>query len=83
MDPFHQEATTASGGLNSRSGNYGESAKATWAWIQKHRPEAAAAIKRGNYAEADRILRPTWPSLPGGSQAQPESVQRQAMRYIR
>jgi murein DD-endopeptidase MepM/ murein hydrolase activator NlpD len=83
MGPFHQEATTASGGLNSRSGNYGESAKATWAWIQKHRPAAAAAIQAGRYAEADRILRPTWPSLPGGDQAQPEYVQRQAMRYIR
>jgi hypothetical protein len=83
MGPFHQEATSASGGLNSRSGNYGESAKATWAWIQKHRPAAAAAIQAGRYAEADRILRPTWPSLPGGDQAQPESVQRQAMRYIR
>ena len=82
MGPFHQEATAASG-LNSRSGNYGESAKATWAWIQKHRPDAAAAIKRGDYQAADRILRPTWPSLPGGDQAQPESVQRQAMRYLR
>jgi hypothetical protein len=45
MGPFHQEATAASGGLNSRSGNYQESSRAVWAWIQKHRPAAAAAIQ--------------------------------------
>jgi hypothetical protein len=82
MGPFHQEATAASGGLNSRSGNYQESSRAVWAWIQKHRPKAAAAIKAGRYDEADRILRPTWPSLPGGGQAQSDDIQRQARRYL-
>ena len=82
MGPFTQEAIAASGGISPRDGDYNRSAKATWAWIQKHRPQAAAAIKAGRYDEADRILRPTWPSLPGGSQAQPDYVQREARRYL-
>ena len=79
---FSKEAIAASGGIDPRDADYGRSAKATWAWIQKHRPEAAAAIKRGDYETADRILKPTWPSLPGGSQAQPDYVQREARRYL-
>jgi len=81
--PFAREAIAASGGIDPRDADYNRSAKASWAWIQKHRPEAAAAIKRGDYETADRILRPTWPSLPGGSQAQPDEVQREARRYLR
>lgn len=79
---FSSEAIAASGGIDPRDGDYNRSAKATWAWIEKHRPAAAAAIKRGDYATADRILTPTWPSLPGGSQAQPDHVQREARRYL-
>jgi len=79
---FSSEAIAASGGIDPRDGDYNRSAKATWAWIQKHRPAAAAAIKRGDYDTADRILTPTWPSLPGGSQAQPDQVQREARRYL-
>ena len=79
---FSGEAIAASGGIDPRDGDYNRSAKATWAWIEKHRPAAAAAIKRGDYDTADRILTPTWPSLPGGSQAQPDQVQREARRYL-
>lgn len=79
---FSSEAIAASGGIDPRDGNYNRSAQATWAWIQKHRPKAAEAIRRGDYDTADRILRPTWPSLPGGSQAQPDQVQREARRYL-
>jgi hypothetical protein len=80
---FSQEAIAASGGIDPRDGDYNRSAKATWSWIQKHRPAAAEAIRRGDYETADRILRPTWPSLPGGSQAQPDHVQRESRRYLR
>jgi hypothetical protein len=79
---FSSEAIAASGGIDPRDANYNRSAKATWAWIQKHRPAAAEAIRRGDYGTADRILTPTWPSLPGGSQAQPDHVQREARRYL-
>jgi hypothetical protein len=79
---FSGEAISASGGIDPRDGDYNRSAKATWAWIEKYRPAAAAAIRRGDYDTADRILRPTWPSLPGGSQAQSEQVQREARRYL-
>lgn len=81
--PFAREAIAASGGIDPRDGDYGRSSQATWAWIVKHRPAAADAIRRGDYDTADRILRPTWPSLPGGSQAQPDQVQREARRYLR
>jgi hypothetical protein len=79
---FSSEAIAASGGIDPRDANYDRSARATWAWIQKHRPKAAEAIRRGDYDTADRILTPTWPSLPGGSQAQPDHVQREARRYL-
>jgi hypothetical protein len=82
MGPFNQEAIAASGGISPRDPDYNRSAQATWAWIQKHNSRAAAAIKAGRYDEADRLLRNTWPSLPGGSQAQSEQVQREARRYL-
>ena len=79
---FSSEAIAATG-IDPRDSNYERSAQSAWGWIVKHRPAAAAAIRRGDYDTADRILRPTWPSLPGGSQAQPEQVQREARRYLR
>ena len=42
-----------------------------------------AHLEAGRYDEADRLLRNTWPSLPGGSQAQEDKVQRVARRYLR
>jgi tape measure domain-containing protein len=82
MAPFTKEAVKASGGLNPRSSDYGEASKAVAAWIAKHRPEAHAAIQSGNYDRADAVLRPTWPSLPGGSQAQPDDVQARARQFL-
>jgi hypothetical protein len=82
MGPFNQEAIAASGGISPRDPDYDRSSQATWAWIQKHNSKAAEAIKAGRYDEADRLLRNTWPSLPGGSQAQSEQVQREARRYL-
>ncbi|MFN9907744.1 MAG: hypothetical protein ACK56F_16725, partial [bacterium] len=79
---FSSEAIAASGGIDPRDPDYNRSAKASWAWIEKHNPRAAAAVKAGRYDEADRLLRNTWPSLPGGSQAQPDQVQREARRYL-
>jgi len=81
--PFHGEALAASGGMNSRSGNYSEAAGAVEAWIKKHRPKAYDAILAGNFDVADAILsQGTWPSLPGGSQARPPEVQRQERQFL-
>jgi hypothetical protein len=79
---FSQEAISASGGLDPRSGNYDIAAKATKAWIAKHRPEAYQAIQSGQYDRADAILKPTWPSLPGGSQAQNPAKQAAANQFL-
>jgi murein DD-endopeptidase MepM/ murein hydrolase activator NlpD len=80
---FHQEATAASGGMNSRSANYAESAKAVAAWIKKHRPVAYDHIAAGRFDQADAILRQgTWPSLPGGSQAQADAIQLEARKFL-
>jgi tape measure domain-containing protein len=81
--PFHQEALAASGGKNSRSANYSESAAAVEGWIKRHRPRAYEAIVAGRFDDADAILsQGTWPSLPGGSQAQPPEIQRQARQFL-
>jgi len=81
--PFNQEATQASGiPMGARNPNYELAARATWAWIQRFNPKAAQAVIRGEYSKADRLLRNTWPSLPGGSQAQSLKVQREALRYL-
>jgi tape measure domain-containing protein len=81
--PFHQEALAASGGKNSRSANYSESAAAVEGWIKRHRPRAYEAIVAGRFDDADAILsQGTWPSLPGGSQAQPPEIQRQAKQFL-
>lgn len=82
MPAFRQEAISASGGLDPRSGNYDIAAKATKAWIAKHRPEAYQAIQSGQYDRADAILKPTWPSLPGGSQAQNPAKQAAANQFL-
>jgi hypothetical protein len=79
---FSSEAIAASGGIDPRDSDYGRAAQASWAWIQRHNKRAAAAIKAGRYDEADQLLRGTWPSLPGGSQAQSDQVQREARRYL-
>jgi hypothetical protein len=55
---------------NPQRGTYQEQSAATWAWIQRNKPEAARAIERGDFATADRILNRTWTSLPGGAEMQ-------------
>jgi hypothetical protein len=52
--PFHQEALAASGGKNSRSANYSESAAAVEGWIKRHRPRAYEAIVAGRFDDASR-----------------------------
>ena len=81
--PFAAEAISASGGIDPRDPDFNKSAKATAAWIRTYNKRAWAAIRSGRYDEADRLLRNTWPSLPGGSQAQEDKVQRVARRYLR
>jgi hypothetical protein len=81
--PFAAEAISASGGIDPRDPDFGKSAKATEAWIRVYNKKAYAAIKAGRYDEADRLLRNTWPSLPGGSQAQNDKVQKAARKYLR
>jgi hypothetical protein len=71
--------------VNFFSSSYRTAAKATERFIRAEFPAAYAAIQRGDYETADRILGRDqgWPSLPGGSQAQPDSIQRQAARFLR
>jgi len=80
---FSKEAIAASGGIDPRDPNYNRSAKASAAWIRTYNKKAWAAIQAGRYDEADRLLRNTWPSLPGGSQAQKEDVQKAARKYLK
>ena len=82
MDAFNQEAVSASGGISPRDPDYNKAAKATWAWIQRYVPDAAKAIRERRFNEADKLLRSTWPSLPFGSQAQADAVQKEARRYL-
>jgi hypothetical protein len=81
--PFAKEAIAASGGIDPRDPDYNRSAKASAAWIRTYNKPAWAAIQAGRYDEADRLLRNTWPSLPGGSQAQKPEVQKAARKYLR
>jgi hypothetical protein len=80
---FSSEAIAASGGIDPRDSNYSRSAKASAAWIRTYNKKAWAAIQAGRYDEADRLLRNTWPSLPGGSQAQKPEVQKAARKYLK
>jgi len=81
--PFAAEAISASGGIDPRDPDFNKSAKATGAWIRTYNKPAWAAIRAGRYDEADRLLRNTWPSLPGGDQAQAPAVQKTARKYLR
>jgi hypothetical protein len=81
--PFAAEAISASGGIDPRDPDFNKSAKATGAWIRTYNKPAWAAIRAGRYDEADRLLRNTWPSLPGGDQAQSPAVQKTARKYLR
>lgn len=61
----------ASGIGDPRTGTFEEQSRKAEAFIRKFHPTAAAAIERGDWATAERILAPgRWPSLPGGSQPQ-------------
>lgn len=80
---FSSEAIAASGGIDPRDPDYNRSAKASAAWIRTYNKPAWVAIQAGRYDEADRLLRNTWPSLPGGSQAQKPEVQKTARKYLK
>jgi hypothetical protein len=80
---FSKEAIAASGGIDPRDSNYDRAKQASAAWIRVYNKKAWAAIQAGRYDEADRLLRNTWPSLPGGSQAQDDKVQKEARKYLR
>ncbi len=80
---FSSEAISASGGIDPRDSDYNKASKATAAWIRTYNKPAWAAIRAGRYDEADRLLRNTWPSLPGGDQAQASAVQKAARKYLR
>jgi len=83
MGPFTQEAIQASGGLSPRSPDFTTAAKSTMSWIYVNNKPAYDAILQGNYDRADELLKGTWPSLPGGSQAQSADVQRKSREYLR
>ena len=80
---FSSEAISASGGVDPRDPDFNKASKATAAWIRTYNKRAWAAIRAGRYDEADRLLRNTWPSLPGGDQAQASAVQKTARKYLR
>ena len=80
---FSSEAISASGGIDPRDPDFNRASKATAAWIRTYNKPAWAAIRAGRYDEADRLLRNTWPSLPGGDQAQSAAVQKTARKYLR
>jgi hypothetical protein len=80
---FSKEAIAASGGIDPRDSIYSRAKQASAAWIRVYNEKAWAAIQAGRYDEADRLLRNTWPSLPGGSQAQDDKVQKAARKYLR
>lgn len=83
MGPFHREAMAASGGLNSRSTNYAEAAAAVGAWIRRHRPlRARRSRKVDSTTPTQSCKNGSWPSLPGGSQAQAAAVQRDARSFL-
>jgi tape measure domain-containing protein len=52
------------------SNNEVDQINAFWFYIQKRSPEAAAAIRRGDWATADRLLNKLWTSLQGGAEQQ-------------
>ncbi len=79
---FTQEAIRASGGLSPRDANFATSSKSVMAWIKTHNIEAFEAIQSGNFDKADKLLKGTWPSLPGGSQSQPPEIQKEARKYL-
>jgi len=83
QDAFNKEAIQASGGKSPRSANFKDASDATAAWIRVNNKKAWVAINAGRYDEADRLLRGTWPSLPGGTQVQEDSVQRKGRTYLR
>ena len=60
----------AAGLPDPRVGTYDQQAAATWAYIQKFKPGAAAAIVSGDYTTATRLLNNFWVSLPGSGQQQ-------------
>lgn len=64
------DKATAAGLPDPREGDYGDQAAATRRYIERFYPGAAAAIEKGDYAAAERMLKGEWPSLPGGSQQQ-------------
>ena len=80
---FSSEAISASGGIDPRDPDFNRASKAAAAWIRTYNKPAWTAIRAGRYDEADRLLRNTWPSLPGGDQAQSAAVQKTARKYLR
>lgn len=82
---FANEAKAASGGLDTMSSDFTEASKSVMAWIYKYRKEAYDAIMNKDWDKADRILGSdyqTWPVFRGQSQAQPESVQKEADKFL-
>lgn len=57
------------GGPDPYANNYETQAKAARFYISYRSPAALAAIDRGDFATADRLLNPAWTSLPGGREA--------------
>ena len=65
-----------------RQGTYAQQQQATWQYIQKFKPAAAAAIEKGDFKTATNQLNNFWVSLPGGSQATQRSDRYQEFNKI-
>jgi hypothetical protein len=65
-----------------RAGGFAQQESAWVAFVKKFNPSAGAALDKGDFETADRLLKGRWPSLPGGSQAQSESRYSAAQKFL-
>jgi tape measure domain-containing protein len=80
--PITVEDANNAGTGDPRHGTIQEQAQKAYAFIRHFHPEASAAIEAGNFAEADRMLRGRWTSLPGGNEQQGGERMAQSNQFL-
>lgn len=78
---FARDAMKAGFG-DPRFGSYEEQSAIITKMIEKFHPDAAAAIRRGDFASAAAMLNRTWVGLPGGSEPQSTARMREWGRIM-
>ncbi|BAU12886.1 hypothetical protein LEP3755_34190 [Leptolyngbya sp. NIES-3755] len=63
-------------------GDLNAQATATLQFIKKFHPEAHAAILKGDWNTADRLLKGRWSALPGGGESQSSERMRQGNAFL-